>query len=66
MSRWYQEQGMSEARLDMFKYLTEMMYTGELTVPSLIPVPFEQYKEALDATLKGYKKGKFIFKVDSD
>eukprot|EP00088_Acartia_fossae_P064586 TRINITY_DN7951_c0_g1_i10.p1 TRINITY_DN7951_c0_g1~~TRINITY_DN7951_c0_g1_i10.p1 ORF type:complete len:199 (+),score=51.12 TRINITY_DN7951_c0_g1_i10:446-1042(+) len=64
MSRWYQEQGMSQARQDMFNYLTEMMYTGELTVPSLIPVPFDQYKEALDATLKGYKKGKFIFKND--
>jgi hypothetical protein len=62
MSRWYKDQGMSAARIQMIKYLADMVHQGELQVPPLVAIPLEGYKEALESTLKGYKAGKFMFK----
>ena len=41
MSRWYKEQGMSQARLDMISYLADMIYNGELQVPPLINIQLQ-------------------------
>ena len=64
LSRWYKEQGVSEARLSMMKYLADMLYNGELATPPLTQIYLEDYKEALEGTLKGYKSGKYIFMMD--
>ena len=41
MSRWYKEQGVSQARLDMISYLADMVHNGELQVPPLINITLQ-------------------------
>jgi len=64
LSRWYKQQGVSAARVSMIEYLANMLHNGELTTPPLSKIDLEDFKEALDGTLKGYKSGKYIFMMD--
>jgi hypothetical protein len=45
----------------MYSYLADLLAAGSLTPPPTTPLPFTEYKTALEATLKGFKAAKFLF-----
>lgn len=50
----------------MHEYLAAMAMAGELKPPKHTLVPLEDFKEAVTATMTGFKEGKFILDLRGD
>jgi len=64
MGQWNERQGRSKARMDMYNHITDLIYMGQLSPPDHNFVSLDEYKEALDNTLKGFLPAKYVFKLD--
>jgi len=64
MGQWNEKQGRSKARMDMYAHITDLIHKGQLSPPDHNLVTLEDYKEALDNTLKGFLPAKYVFKLE--
>merc|ERR1719483_36944 len=64
MGQWNERQGRSEARMDMYSDITELVHNKQLDPPDHKFVALDEYKEALDNTLKGFLPAKYVFKIE--
>jgi trans-2-enoyl-CoA reductase len=64
MGQWNDRQGTSKARMDMYSHITQLVYEGQLDPPDHKFVTLDNYREALDNTLKGFLPAKYVFKID--
>jgi trans-2-enoyl-CoA reductase len=64
MGQWNERQGRSEARMDMYSHITQLVHMGQLDPPDHQFVTLDRYREALDNTLKGFLPAKYVFKID--
>ena len=63
MGQWYERQGRSEARLEMYRDITDMISAGNLQPPQCELVPLEDFKLVLDNTLRGFLPAKYVFQL---
>merc|ERR1719309_1127207 len=61
MGQWNERQGRSELRMSMFNQIANLIHRGELQPPDHQFVKMENFEEALDNTLKGFLKAKYVF-----
>ena len=61
MGQWNERQGRSELRMSMFNQIADLIHRGELQPPDHQFVKMENFEEALDNTLKGFLKAKYVF-----
>ena len=61
MGQWNEREGRSEARLEMYREVTDMIHSGSLQPPHCQLVPLEEYKLVLDKTLTGFLPAKYVF-----
>jgi len=63
MGQWYERQGRSEARLEMYRDITDMISAGNLQPTQCELVPLEDFKLVLDNTLRGFLPAKYVFQL---
>ena len=61
MGQWNEREGRSEARLEMYREVTDMIHCGSLQPPVCQLVPLEEFKLVLDKTLTGFLPAKYVF-----
>jgi len=64
MGQWSERQGRSKARMEMYSHITDLVHKGQLDPPDHKFVSLDNYKEALENTLKGFLPAKYVFKID--
>jgi len=64
MGQWNDREGRSKARLDMYNHITDLVHKGQLDPPDHKFVTLDNYKEALENTLKGFLPAKYVFKME--
>lgn len=62
MTRWSRENQTSVQRQTMLKELTELHLNKKLVIPKTIEIGLDDYKEAIESTLKGFANAKYVFK----
>lgn len=62
MTRWSREHQISSQRQNMIKELTQLHLDKKLVIPKTIEVGLDDYKEAIEGTLRGFANAKYIFK----
>ena len=63
MGQWNERQGRSEARLEMYRDITDIISAGNLQPPQCELVSLEDYKLVLDNTLRGFLPAKYVFQL---
>ena len=64
LGQWKERQGRSEARLEMYKNVSDMIGQGLIQPPHCQIVGLDRYREVLDNTLKGFLPAKYVFKFE--
>jgi len=64
LGQWKQRQGRSEARLEMYEVVGDMIGQGLIQPPQCQMVGLDRYQEVLENTLKGFLPAKYVFKFD--
>jgi len=61
MGQWNEREGRSEARMEMYREVGELIAQGSLLPPKCQLVSLDDYQEVLDNTLKGFLPAKYVF-----